>query len=183
MRGILAVAALVVWLLAAGAVALAVVRLTDDDGASTPVTVAPGPFLPLAPGPAGETQKALFEAAEAHDYARLGQLVSSELTYTFGAPDPGGPIAYWRRLERTTDERPLETLAALLTMPYAYSRDLYYWPAAHGVSSPGELSQDELEQLEPLGPLEELFVPGTGYVGWRVGIRPDGTWSFFVAGD
>jgi hypothetical protein len=68
-------------------------------------------------------------------------------------------------------------------MPYAYSRDLYYWPAAHGVSRPGELSQDELEQLEPLGPLDELFVPGKGYVGWRAGIRPDGTWAFFVAGD
>lgn len=183
MRGVLAVAALVVWLLAAGAVASAVVMLTDDDEASTPVTVAPGPFVPLAPGTPGETQKALLEAAEARDYERLGQLVSSELTYTFGAPDPGGPIAYWRRLERTTDERPLETLAVLLSMPFARSRDLYYWPSAHGASGPDELSEAEREQLEPLGPLDELFVPGTGYVGWRAGIRADGTWSFFVAGD
>jgi hypothetical protein len=68
-------------------------------------------------------------------------------------------------------------------MPYTRSRDLYYWPAAHGASSPDELSDEEREQLKPLGPLDELFVPGTGYLGWRTGISADGTWAFFVAGD
>ena len=31
--------------------------------------------------------------------------------------------------------------------------------------------------------IESVFVEGTGYLGWRAGIRPDGTWVFFVAGD
>jgi hypothetical protein len=24
---------------------------------------------------------------------------------------------------------------------------------------------------------------GLGYLGWRAGFEPDGTWAFFVAGD
>ena len=34
-----------------------------------------------------------------------------------------------------------------------------------------------------LGDLDTLFVPGTGYLGWRAGIEPGGSWVFFVAGD
>jgi hypothetical protein len=28
-----------------------------------------------------------------------------------------------------------------------------------------------------------LLPPTSGYFGWRIGIEPDGTWAFFVAGD
>jgi hypothetical protein len=35
----------------------------------------------------------------------------------------------------------------------------------------------------PLGAVEALFPAGGGYLGWRTGIEPDGTWAFFVAGD
>jgi hypothetical protein len=37
----------------------------------------------------------------------------------------------------------------------------------------GAASADEFEQMAEFG----------HYLGWRVGIRSDGTWAFFVAGD
>jgi hypothetical protein len=130
------------------------------------------------------TRKALFAAAEVGDYEALRPLIpASGFEYTFGGPVEGGPIAYWQELERTTDERPLETLAALLEMPYVLSRGYYVWPWAYTVTSVSDLSEHEKALLAPLGELSTLFVPDTGYVGWRTGIAANGTWTFFVAGD
>ena len=127
---------------------------------------------------------ALLEAAEDRDYEALRRLVpSTGFEYTFGSPVPGGPIAYWQELERTTDDEPLVRLEQVLEMPYTLSRGLYVWPFAYDVVSTADLTAYERELLAPLGQLESVFVEGTGYLGWRAGIRPDGTWVFFVAGD
>jgi hypothetical protein len=136
------------------------------------------------PAAVEKTRAALLAAAETGDYEELRPLVpATGFEYTFGGPVEGGPIAYWQELERTTVERPLETLAEILRMPYTLSRGIYVWPFAYDVADRDDLSQHERELLEPLGPLDTLFVEGTGYLGWRAGIEPDGTWVFFVAGD
>ena len=80
----------------------------------------------------------------------------------------------------TTDQKPLERLADILRMPYTLSRGVYYWPVAYDVASIDDLTAHERELLAPL---ESVFVEGTGYVGWRAGIQPDGTWVIFVSGD
>jgi hypothetical protein len=131
-----------------------------------------------------QTRAALLEAAESGDYEALRPLVpETAFEYTFGSPVQGGPLAYWRELERTTGERPLEALAEVLRMPVTLARGIYVWPFAYDVASLDDLTAHERELLAPLGPLESVFVAGTGYVGWRAGIEPDGTWTFFVAGD
>jgi hypothetical protein len=131
-----------------------------------------------------ETRAAVLAAAESGDYEALRELVPADgFEYTFGGPVEGGPIAYWQELEATTDERPLEALAAILRMPYVLSRGYYVWPWAYTVESRADLSEHEQELLAPLGTPEELVVDGTGYLGWRAGFEPDGTWAFFVAGD
>lgn len=129
------------------------------------------------------TRRALLAAAEAGDYEALRPHLSERFSYTFGGPVEGGPIALWRELERTTDERPLQTLATILRMPYTLSRGIYVWPFAYSVVGVPDLTAHERELLAPLGAPAELFVPGTGYLGWRAGIEPDGTWTFFLAGD
>jgi hypothetical protein len=145
------------------------------------VTEAPGEGLP---DPVQETRAALLEAAEAGDYEALRPFIpEAGFEYTFGGPVEGGPISYWRELERTTTERPLETLASVLKMPYTLSRGYYVWPWAYTVISVTDLSEHERRVLAPLGDASALFVPGTGYLGWRTGIAPDGTWAFFIAGD
>ena len=144
-------------------------------------TAAPETELPAA---VEETRAALLEAASSGNYESLRSLVPEEgFTYTFGGPVEGGPIAYWQRLERETDQRPLETLEVLLEMPYTLTRGMYVWPWAYSVPSADDLSEHERELLAPLGPPSRLFVGDSGYLGWRTGIAPDGTWVFFVAGD
>jgi hypothetical protein len=136
------------------------------------------------PPPVAETYAKLLEAAETGNYEELEPLIpTTGFEYTFGGPVEGGPIAYWRELERSTVERPLENLEALLRMPYVLSRGIYVWPFAYDVADVGDLSAHERELLAPLGPLDTLFVEGTGYLGWRAGIDPQGNWVFFVAGD
>lgn len=96
---------------------------------------------------------------------------------------PGGPVAFWKDLERMAGQRPLERLEQVLRMPYTLSRGIYVWPFAYDVVSVDDLTAHERGLLAPLGPLDSVFVEGTGYLGWRAGIQPDGTWIFFVAGD
>ena len=130
------------------------------------------------------TRAELLAAAETGDYEKLRALVPpTGFEYTFGGPVEGGAVAYWQELERTTIERPIENLAEVLRMPYTLSRGIYVWPFAYDIAEADEITAHERELLQPLGPLDTLFVPGTGYLGWRAGIAPDGTWVFFVAGD
>ncbi|HET6684191.1 MAG TPA: hypothetical protein VFG75_10885 [Gaiella sp.] len=141
----------------------------------------PAPGLPAE---VDKTRTDLLAAAETGDYAALRPFIrSTSFAYTFGDPVQGGPIAYWQNLEQTTDQKPLEALADVLKMPYTLSRGIYYWPFAYDVASLDDLTAHERELLAPLGPLESVFVEGTGYLGWRAGIEPDGTWVLFVAGD
>ncbi|HEY1315795.1 MAG TPA: hypothetical protein VGF10_01115 [Gaiella sp.] len=141
----------------------------------------PAPGLPAE---VDKTRADLLAAAESGDYAALQPFIrSTSFAYTFGDPVTGGPIAYWQNLEKTTDQKPLEALADVLRMPYTLSSGIYYWPFAYDVAAIGDLTAHERELLAPLGPLESVFVEGTGYVGWRAGIQPDGTWVLFVSGD
>lgn len=137
----------------------------------------------LLPDAVEETRAALLAAAEAGDYDALRPHLSPGFRYTFGGPVEGGPIAYWQELERTTGEKPLEILEAILRMPYVLSRGIYVWPFAYVAESSADLTQHERDLLAPLGGVDAIFAPGTGYLGWRTGIEPDGTWVFFVAGD
>ena len=152
------------------------VTVTTEDR----VTEATSSGLPAA---VEETRVALLEAAEAGDYDALAALAGPGFRYTFGSPVEGGSAAYWRGLEETTDERPLEALATILRLPYVLSRGYYVWPWTYTVADVADLSEHERAFLAPLGGPEALFVPGTGYVGWRAGIAPEGSWTFFVAGD
>ena len=131
------------------------------------------------PARVASTHAALLAAAESGDYEALRPLIPRRFSYTFGAPVEGGPIAYWQSLEKQTGERPIEILARILRMPYTLSGGTYIWPFAY------DKSQDELTSHERriLGDLSDDFGEGSGYLGWRAGIRPGGRWIFFIAGD
>jgi hypothetical protein len=169
----LAVGVIAGWLVARG-------TASSETVTETATAAVPAQGLPAA---VEATRAALLAAAESGDYEELRPLVPASLRYTFGSPVEGGAIAYWQELERTTGARPLETLAEILHMPYVLSRGLYVWPWAYTIESAADLSVHERELLGPLGPVSTLFPPGTGYLGWRAGIEPNGDWAFFVAGD
>ena len=143
---------------------------------------APQPGLPRA---VAEKRDAISRAAKANDYEAIEALLGpGRFEYTFGGPVEGGPTAYWRQLEQTTDERPLETLHAILELPYTTERGIYVWPFAFDRDL-STLSSAERAMLHTILTPRELreMQRFTDYIGWRVGIRPDGRWIYFVSGD
>ncbi len=91
---------------------------------------------------------------------------------------PGRGDCVLEHLEKTSAARPFETLARIMRLPYSLRQGLYVWPFAYGTPK-GELTEYERGLL---GGLAASYA-GEDYYGWRSGIRPDGTWVFFVSGD
>jgi hypothetical protein len=153
-----------------------------DEQASRPQTTRPsGIQLPAA---VADKRKAIVDAAHAHDYDRLETLLDpATFSYSFG--ESGDPVGYWRRLEQEGHVPILgDYLPVILGGPFARRGDIYVWPSVYGKKparwTPGErrwlrnfYSEEEIRSFEQIG----------DYLGWRVGIRKDGTWLFFVAGD
>ena len=147
-------------------------RVTETQTVAEPVGLPPA---------VAEMHAALLEAAQSGDYEALRPLLpESGFSYTFGSGVPDGPIAYWQGVERQTGESPIEILARILRLPYTLSGGMYIWPFAY------DKQEDELtaHERELLGDLANSYSgAGSGYLGWRAGIEPDGTWRFFIAGD
>jgi hypothetical protein len=139
---------------------------------------------PALPAPVERTRTAIAEAAASGDYEVLRPLIPEPFSYTFGGPFQGGAIGFWRFLEREHGQRPIAILADLLELPYTLYRGVYTWPFAFD-KAPDELTGYERGLLRSVGGenLSDDFGEGTGYLGWRVGIEPDGDWVFFIAGD
>ena len=141
---------------------------------------------PELPEAVEEKRIAIARAAAERDYAALARLLPlvGGFEYTFGGAVLGGPTAYWRRLEATTDEAPLDSLVSILALPYTKVRGIYVWPFAFD-RNPRRLSDDELDLLSTVATPDEIraWREFGGYIGWRAGIEPDGDWVFYVAGD
>lgn len=154
--------------------------MTETATVAVTTTLAETVTEPIAvglPEPVAEKRAAILEAAETGDPESVAALAGEEFTYSFGGAVEGGPAAYWRQLEEQ-GERPLETLAAILRMPYTLSRGIYVWPFAYD-KAPDEITDHERALLRELA---DDFGP-EGYLGWRAGIDSDGNWLFFIAGD
>ena len=156
-------------------------RPVVDHAASTIAFFSPAPVAVSGlPEPVAQTHAALLAAAEAHDEQALEALIEpNEFRYTFGENVPGGALAFWRSAQEQTGTDPIATLARVLRLPYVLSQGVFVWPFAYD-KEPGELSEYELSLLGDLMPED---VTEVGYLGWRAGIRPDGRWVFFIAGD
>jgi uncharacterized protein YceK len=152
------------------------VTVTETETATETITE---PVAVGLPEPVQRTHAALVEAARAGDYEALRPLIPAEFSYTFGGPVEGGPIAYWRQIEAEGGESPLDILDRILAMPYTLYRGTYIWPFAYD-KQPDELTAHERRIL---GEFADDFGAGSGYLGWRAGIEPDGRWAFFIAGD
>lgn len=130
------------------------------------------------------------------DYDELekytGLTHGEEFTYSFG--EDGNPSAYWKRLEAADPGE--DVTAALVTAlamdfkkekidlePGAGPETLYIWPRASSsmpteadwqeVVEAGLHSQREVDQMREYG----------HYLGYRIGILPNGDWIYYVAGD
>jgi hypothetical protein len=136
------------------------------------------------PEAVAKKKDAIVAAAHAFDYEGLEALLDpAEFTYSFG--ESGDPVGYWRRLEEEAEVPILgDYLPVILGAPFAKQKDIYVWPSAHA-KKPSEWSARDRRWLSNLYTEDEIrgFEQAGSYLGWRVGIRDDGTWLFFVSGD
>ena len=131
-----------------------------------------------------EKRDAIVAAANRLDYDGLGRLLDpTTFSYSFG--ESGDPIGYWRRLERN-GEVPVvgDLLPAVLSAPTGRRANIYVWPAAHA-KKPSRWTAADRRWLRSLYSASEVrrFEQAGAYLGWRAGIRRDGKWLFFIAGD
>jgi hypothetical protein len=148
-----------------------------------PVPTEPAPQERL-PAAVEMTRAAITEAAGAHDYDALAALIpDSGFTFSYGAGDSA--IEHWQDLE-AAGETPLETMAGLLALRHTRAGDIYVWPWAYD-RDPAKLTNAQKDALAAAGAATREQLDQMGelghYLGWRLGIRREGTWVFFVAGD
>ena len=152
-----------------------------DSDESAPTTIRARAQLPAA---VAAKREAIVTAAHAMDYDRLRTLLDpAHFSYSFG--ESGDPVGYWRRLEEEGEVPILgDDLPVVLSGPFARRGNIYVWPRAYA-KKPSEWSAAERRWLENFYTEEEIrgFERAGAYLGWRAGIRKDGTWLFFVEGD
>jgi hypothetical protein len=173
-----------------------------DEGGSNDVTrpeVDPNAPIPeiiydvaKLPEPVRRKRDMIIEATKTGDLEKLRPLFDTgddATQLSLGGID-GDPIAFLREL--SGDKEGQEILAILeevlsagfVHMDAGTPNDMYVWPYFFAVPlnrlTPPQ--RVELFKIVTAGDYEDMKTYGT-YIFYRVGITPDGRWSFFVAGD
>jgi hypothetical protein len=164
-------------------------RIGSHPASGPPPTVEYDPAK--LPAPVRRLREQIIEAALSGDLEQLRPIfeASSEPpVISFG--DIDDPIDYLKSL--SGDEEGREILAILIEVLEAgfvhvevgTPDEMYVWPyfaryPPDGLTGPQMV---ELFTLLTAGDYEDMKIYGT-YLFYRVGIAPDGTWRFFVAGD
>jgi hypothetical protein len=125
----------------------------------------------------------IVNAAVACDYAGLQRLGNQGQHLAFSYGRATSAAAYWKNLERRNGY-PLATLVRILRLPVTRNEARWYaWPSAYTAHptardwnllvSGGVLTRKQADAERAHG----------SYLGYRLAIRPDGDWQFFIAGD
>jgi hypothetical protein len=140
------------------------------------------------PPEVAEVRQRVFDAAVACDYETLEEIAlerGAGFTFSYGGGDSAA--GFWREAEEagTSEPLPMRALAQILALPYTRNEaGSYAWPTAYD-ESPTEADWQALVDagLYSAEDVELMQTTGTGYLGYRTAITPDGDWQFFVAGD
>ena len=144
------------------------------------------------PEPVRRMRQLILEAAKKGDIEGLRPLIGlgeSATNLSIGGVD-GDPIAYLK--ETSGDDEGYEILAILIEvleagfvqMDAGTEEELFVWPYffAWPLEGLNKAQNVELFRILTAGDVQDSNEFG-GYIFYRVGIKPDGSWSFFVAGD
>ncbi len=144
------------------------------------------------PEPVQRMRELLLEAARSGEIERLRSLIGigeTATTLSIGGLE-GDPIEFLK--EASGDNEGFETLGILVELletGYVHldpggEGEIYVWPYFFAVPFDDLTPRQRVELYTILtaGDVEDSTNFG-GYIFYRVGIKPDGQWSFFVAGD
>jgi hypothetical protein len=170
----------------------------NKDAEPVPDVEADGPPPPIQrnfdslPAPVAKTRTALMAAARSGSLNALNNFFErgDEPTQLSFGGEVGDPIAFLR--ESSGDDEGYEILAILLEVleaGYVHQgadtpHEVYVWPyfSAYALEDLTPPQKIELYQILTAGDVQDSMEFGA-YIFYRIGIAPDGRWTFFIAGD
>ena len=145
--------------------------------------------LARLPGAVARTRERILTAARTGNLGKLAALMATDETvFTFS--DDKDPIAFWKT--NYPDSDGLEVLAILISVletgfvrvEEGTRQEMYVWPYFVRMPIKTLSSAQKVELFRIVtGPDYKDLVAFGAYAFYRVGIGPQGTWHFFVAGD
>ncbi len=147
--------------------------------------------LSVLPERVKDMRDRILNAARSGDITALHPVVEmNELKPTISFGGDIDPIAYWKKTSGDGQGRSIMAIMIeILEMPFARtdagtSNEIYVWPYL-AVLPPDKLTpaqQVDLYRLMTASDAKTMRDFGS-YIHYRLGLGPDGTWHFFVAGD
>ena len=145
------------------------------------------------PEPVRKTREQLLEATRTGDLEALRPFIRTEgeeaTELSLGGFE-GDPIAHLKQMSGDGEgQEILAILQEVLEAGYVHTdigteNEIYLWPYFFAVplDTLDARQRVELFRLVTAGDYEDMKTFGA-YIFYRTGIRPDGSWAFFVAGD
>jgi hypothetical protein len=161
------------------------------NGRFTPSSTPPEIITDLSrlPAAVARTRDRILAAARSGDLQQLATLMN-ESKPLFSFTDDKDPVAFWKA--NYPDSDGVEALSILITILEAgyvrvdegTAQDMYVWPyfvrmPLKTLTAPQKV---ELFRIITGADYKDMIAFGA-YAFYRLGIGPDGTWHFFVAGD
>jgi hypothetical protein len=147
--------------------------------------------LSRLPAPVARKRDQILAAARTGDLETLAALMQAGASmpiFSFG--DAKDPVAFWKASYPDSDGiEVLSILVAILETGFVRldadtPQELYVWPYFVGVPLKTLTPPQKVELFRILTGADYKDMSDFGaYAFYRLGIAPDGTWHFFVAGD
>lgn len=139
------------------------------------------------PAPVEAKRQAIFVAAQSRDYEELTALAEPTVNYTFGGEVPGGFAEFLKTSDsrkQSGEQDTFETITALLKLPHSQLLNIYVWPSAF-TKVAETWTEEDIAQMKKLLSDEQIegYRKFGAYAYYRLGIREDGAWIYYVAGD
>ena len=141
------------------------------------------------PAPVARTRERLLAAARGGDLGKLAELIrTNETVFTFS--DDKDPVAFWKANYPDSDGIEVLSIATMILelgfvrVDEGTQQEMYVWPYFVRMSLAALTPPQKVELFRIVTGADYRDMVAFGvYSFYRVGIGPDGTWHFFVAGD
>ena len=161
------------------------------NGRFTPSSAVPEIVTDLSrlPAAVARTRERILAAARSGDLQQLSALMS-EPKPIFSFTDDKDPVAFWKASYPDSDG--VEVLSILVTIletgfvrvDEGTQHEMYVWPYFVRMSLKAITAPQKVELFRIITGADYKDMTAFGaYAFYRLGIGPDGTWHFFVAGD
>ena len=147
--------------------------------------------LSLLPKPVARMREQIIAAAQTGELERLRPVVEvNELPPLVSFGGETDPIAYWREAGGDPDGREIMAImieildSGFVHLDEGTPQEMYVWPYFYALRLDSLTPSQEVELYKLITPHDRQGMEEFGaYNFFRLGIGPDGTWHFFVAGD